>query len=108
MDFPHTPTTPLQIYQAVTSEVNSLWYYIQQRDIPGMKPEIQWKKQCYGAWCTVHWFPTSYCHCKDKDCTDGKYILKESTIIVKNDSTLEALKRFMLAEKSWIDNFSRD
>ena len=66
MDFPHTPTTPLQIYEAVTSEANSLWYYIQQRDIPGMKPEIRWKKQCYGAWCTIRWFLTSYCHCKDK------------------------------------------
>ena len=38
----------------------------------------------------------------------SKYVLKESTIIVKNDFGLEAFKLFILNEKSWIENFSKD
>ena len=106
MDLPHTPTSPQKLYECVTSEATDLWHYILKQNIPGMKVEIKWKKQFYGAWCTVRWFPKSYCRCKEEDCDNGKYILKETTMFVKSDFGLEVLKRFMIAEKSWINNFS--
>ena len=107
MDLPHNPTSPAKNYEEVSSKVTNLWHYVQSRDIPGLKLELRWKKQCYGSWCTVRWFPKSYCHCNE-DCNYGKHVLKESTIIVKNDFGLEALKLFILNEKSWIENFSND
>ena len=108
MDLPHNLTSPEKIYEQVSSDITDLWNYVQKRDIPGLKLELQWKKQCYGAWCTVQWFPRSYCHCNKEDCNYGKYVLKESTVIVKNNFSLEAFKHFILNEKSWIENFSKD
>ena len=43
-----------------------------------------------------------------KTCNYSKYVLKESTLIVKNNFGLEAFRRFILNEKSWIENFSKD
>ena len=100
MDLPHNLTSPEKLYEEVSSKVTNLWHYIQKRDIPGLKLELQWKKQCYG--------PKSYCHCNQEDCNYSKYVLKESTVIVKNDFGLEAFKLFILNEKSWIENFSKD
>ena len=100
MDLPHNPTSPQKIYQEISSEVTYLWNYVQKQDIPGLKLELQWKKQFYGAWCTVWWFPRSYCHCNDENCNYGKYVLKESTLIVKNDFGLEVFRHFILNEKS--------
>ena len=105
MDLPHNPTSAHKLYESVGSEARHLWLYIQKQHMPGIKVEIKWKKQPYGAWFTVRWFPKSYCHCKEEDCYDGKYVLKETTIVVKNDFGLEALKRFIIAEKSWLNNF---
>ena len=108
MDLPHNPTSPQKIYEEVSSEVTHLWNCVQKRNIPGLKLELPWKKQLYGAWCTVRWFPRSYCHCNNENCNYGKYVLKESTLIVKNDFGLEAFRRCVLNEKSWIENFSKD
>ena len=105
MDLPHNPSSPDKLYEAVTQQVNNLWHYIQNRNMPSLKVEIRWKKQSYGAWCTVRWFPRLYCHCKEEECDQGKYSLKETTIIIKNDFGLESLKHFMVSEKSWIENF---
>ena len=107
LDLPHTPTSPLQLYEAVSTEVSNLWAYIQKRDIPGLKVEIRWKKQIYGTWCTVRWFPCLYCHCNGDSC-DGKFVLKETTMLIKNDFSLEAFKHFVVSEKSWIENFCKD
>ena len=95
-------------HKKVSSEVTHLWNYIQKRDIPGLKLELRWKKQFYSAWCTVRRFPRSYCHCNDENCNYSKYVLKESTLIVKNNFSLEAFRHFILNEKSWIENFSKD
>ena len=108
MDLPHNPSSPDKLYEAVSSEVSHLWHYIQNQDIPSMKVEIKWKKQCYGAWCTVRWFPRLYCHCNEEQCSDGKFVIKETKIIVKNDFGLELFRRFITSEKSWIDNFCRE
>ena len=108
MDLPHNPTSPQKIYEEVSSEVTDLWNYVQKQNIPGLKLELRWKKQLYGAWCTVRWFPRSYCHCNAENCNYGKYVLKESTLIVKNDFGLESFRLFVLNEKSWIENFSKD
>lgn len=105
MDLPHTPSTPQDLYQHVNLEVQNLWAYIQNREIPGLKAEIRWKKQPYGASCSVIWKPKSYCHCTDTTCFMGKYVLKETTLSVKNDFSLEAFRHFIVAEKHWIDNF---
>ena len=107
MDLPHQPTSPQKIYEAVTKEVNNLWAYIQARNLPGFKVEITWKKQEYGAWCTVRWFPKSYCHCKEPGCFLGKYVVKETHFTVKSDFSLEAFCHFIVSEKSWIDNFAQ-
>ena len=107
LDLPHTPTSPLQLYEAVSTEVSNLWAYIQKRLIPGLKVEIRWKKQIYGTWCTVCWFPRLYCHCKGESC-DGKFVLKETTMLIKNDFSLEAFKHFVVSEKSCLENFCKD
>lgn len=105
MDLPHNPSTPEQLYDHVDTGVKDLWAYIQNREIPGLKSEIKWKKQPYGAWCTVRWTPKNYCHCEDPTCVMNKYVLKETTVVVKNDFGLESFRHFILAEKQWIDNF---
>ena len=56
MDLPHNPTSPEKIYEEVSSDVTDLWNYIQKWDIPGLELELWWKKQCYGAWCTIGGF----------------------------------------------------
>ena len=108
MHLPHNPTSPQKIYEEVSSEVTDLWNYIQKRNIPGLKLELRLKKQLYGVSCTVRWFPRSYYHCNAENCNYGKYVLKESTLIVKNDFGLESFRLFVLNEKSWIENFSKD
>ena len=108
MDLPHNPTSPLGLYEAVSTEVSNLWAYIQNRDIPGLKVEIKWKKQFYGAWCTIRWFPRLYCHCNEEGCHDGKYVLKETTMLIKNDFGLESFKRFVASEKSWLEHFCKE
>lgn len=108
MDLPHNPTSPELLYQQVNTEVQNLWAYIKSCPIASLSPEIRWKKQPYGAWCIVRWKPKTYCHCLDATCSMGKYVLKETTIIVKNDFSLEAFKHFITVEKQWIQNFVKD
>lgn len=107
MDLPHTPTPPHKLYEAVTAEVSNLHQYILSREITGIKSEIRWKKQFYGAWCTVRWFRRSHCNCKEEGCHDPQYLLKETTMYIKNDFSLESFKRFIESEKSWINNFCK-
>ena len=108
MDLPHSPSSPQKLFQEVEKEVHQLWAFIQNRKIPGIKPELRWKKQPYGAKCNVIWTPKLYCHCLDFTCPDGKYIVKETALIVKNDFTLEAFRHFIKSEKQWIQNFVQD
>ena len=105
MDLPHNPTCPEQLYQQVQKEVKDLWAYIQNRKIPAISSEIRWKKQPYGAYCTVIWKSKNHCHCDDKSCLMGKYVLKETTVKVKNNFSLEALRHFISSEKQWLENF---
>ena len=108
MDLQHTPTSPEQIYKEVSTVVKKLWEDLKDTEMPGVKCEIKWKKQPYGAWCTITWFPRMYCHCSDSTCCQGKYPLKECTVIVKNDFGIEAFRHFIRSEWQWAMNFMKD
>ena len=100
--------SPEQIFKEVSSSVAEFGQYVKNSDIPDLKVQIKWKKQPFGAWCTIRYFPTSYCRCQDSACHYGKYAVKEATIIVKNNFCMEAFKHFIIAEKQWLDNFVKE
>ena len=107
MDLPHNPTSPEKNYEEVSSKVTNLWHYIQKQDIPGLKLNYGGRSNAMVHGTLFGGFQ-NHTVIAMKKTNYGKHVLKESTIIVKNDFGLEALKLFILNEKSWIENFSND
>ena len=104
VDLPHNPSSPIKLYQIVKKGATDLWEYTKERYIPGLKLHIKYKKQPYGASCTVTWFPRTYCHCNQDECL-GQYPLREVTMIVNNDFAVASFEHSLMAEKHWLQNF---
>ncbi len=97
MDLPHVPSNCQQLFQQAKEVVNKFARDLERKTV---SPQLYFKVslKLYGAKLRVTFYSPEYCHCSDKLCKEGKYLLQDTILYVKNDLDLQHLRSFLQAQ----------
>ena len=102
-DLPHIPSNHTQLYyQAVEIvDIARVDFEMKKKRKSDILLEVVSRK--YGAKVRIVLYSPSYCHCEDRKCPEGKYVLLDTIIRIKCDEDIYFLKLFIGKQLQIID-----
>ena len=102
-DLPHIPSHPTQLYYQAVNIVDIARIDFEKKKKRKSDILLEVVSRKYGAKIGIVLYSPSYCHCQDRKCPKGKYVLLDTIIRVKCDEDIYFLKLFIGKQLQIID-----